>query len=522
VADVCEIDGNDIDAVIFDLDGVITRTAAVHREAWAKLFNEYLKGRSEETGEEFRPFEATDYLEFVDGKPRYDGVASFLESRDIDLPWGSDDDGPDAETVCGLGNRKNGYFLDTLESEGVEQYDPAVDFVRTLQANGIATALISSSRNVDEVLEAAGLSDLFTVQVDGNVAAELRLPGKPDPAVFVEAASRFGVGPDRAAIVEDAQSGVQAGSAGGFRIVLGVNRGDDAQRAELEAGGATAVVDNLGQVSVTPASPEPRASLPSALEDMEKIQSRIGDGDVAVFLDYDGVLTPIVPHPDLAILSDDMRSVLQDLASVVTVAVVSGRDVDDVRSKVDVPGIYYAGSHGFDIVAPDGKPVEDDRLDTFNSYLDSLDRATHELEQRLDGVDGAQIERKKFAIAVHYRRVAESEYPIVEEAVRAVAPGVPDLRVTTGKMIYEFRPDFDWDKGRALQWLEGELDLHPPTVVPLYLGDDTTDEDAFRVIRNVGIGVVVGREGEESLAHYALEDTDEVRALLVAIAGMSR
>ena len=187
-----------------------------------------------------------------------------------------------------------------------------------------------------------------------------------------------------------------------------------------------------------------------------------------------------------------------------------------------MPGIYYAGSHGFDIIAPDGKPVEDDRLDTFNTYLDSLDRATHELELRLEGVDGAQIERKKFAIAVHYRRVAESEYPIVEEAVRAVAPGVLDLRVTTGKMIYEFRPDFDWDKGRALQWLEGELDLHPPTVVPLYLGDDTTDEDAFRVIRNVGIGVVVGREGEESLAHYALEDTDEVRALLVAIAGMGR
>jgi len=522
VADVCEIDSDSIDAVIFDLDGVITKTAAVHREAWTRLFNEYLQSRSETTGEEFRPFEATAYLEFVDGKPRYDGVASFLESRGIEVPWGTDDDSSDAETVCGLGNRKNGYFLETLESGGVEQYDAAVDFVRTLQANGIATALISSSRNVDEVLEAADLSDLFPVQVDGNVAAELGLRGKPDPAVFVEAASRFGVGAERAAVVEDAQSGVQAGRAGGFRVVLGVNRGDELQAAELGAAGATAVVESFAQVSVTKPSPAPRSSLPSALEELEQIRSRVAGHDLVVFLDYDGVLTPIVSHPDLAILSQDMRLVLQELVSVVPVAVVSGRDVNDVRSKVDVPGIYYAGSHGFDIIAPDGIPVHDDRLDAFHTYLDSLGRATRDLEQRLATVDGSQIERKKYAIAVHYRRVAESDYPIVEEAVRAVAPSVPDLRVTTGKKIFEFRPDFDWDKGRALQWLQGELDLHPPRVEPLYLGDDTTDEDAFRVIRNLGLGIVVGRDGEDSLARYALENTNEVRSFLASIAEANR
>jgi trehalose-phosphatase len=202
---------------------------------------------------------------------------------------------------------------------------------------------------------------------------------------------------------------------------------------------------------------------------------------------------------------------------VATVAVVSGRDVADVRGKVQVPGIYYAGSHGFDIISPSGEPVVDDRLDRFTTYLAPLDAATEQLEDRLQHVAGAQVERKRFAIAVHYRRVAEADLAVVEEAVRATAPTVPTLRVATGKKIFEFRPDFDWDKGRAMRWLLGELGLDREGVTPVYLGDDTTDEDAFRVIRKRGVGIVVGREGEPSLARFALEDTDEVASFLARI-----
>ena len=510
-----EIDAAEIDAVVFDLDGVITRTESVHHAAWEQLFNEYLENRSAVLGEPFEPFQPSDYLEFVDGKPRYNGVASFLESRDISLPWGSAADLPEAETVCGLGNRKNGYFLNRLKTDGVEAYATSVAFVRELQRQGIETALISSSRNVDEVLGAAGLLDLFTVRIDGIVADELGLPGKPHPAVFLEAASRVGAEPAKAAIVEDAQSGVEAGKAGGFRIVIGVDRGDQAE--ELSGAGATVVVADLDELSVTPVPPIPRADLPSAAAHFDEIEAVLGASDPAVFLDYDGVLTPIVEHPDLAVLSDETRRALADLASVATVAVVSGRDVTDVRGKVQVPGIYYAGSHGFDIITPSGEPVVDERLDRFQAYLAPLDAATEQLEDHLQDVPGAQVERKRFAIAVHYRRVDDADYPLVEEAVRATAPVVPSLRVATGKKIFEFRPDFDWDKGRAMRWLLGELGLDRQAVTPVYLGDDTTDEDAFRVIQKRGIGIVVGREGEPSLARFALEDTGEVTSLLARI-----
>ena len=510
------IDTEQIDAVVFDLDGVITKTASVHEAAWERLFNEYLQEGADRSGQPFEPFSSADYLEFVDGKPRYDGVQAFLESRDVHIPWGDPEDPPGTETICGLGNRKNNYFLDRLQRHGAEPYETSLAFVGALHRQGVATALISSSRNVTEVLAAAGLSDLFGVIVDGVLAEDLGLPGKPDPAVFIEATTRLGSRPQRAAIVEDAQSGVQAGRDGGFRVVVGVDRGGNAE--ELAAGGATVVVSDLAELEVIPASPAPRAGLPSAAGRFVDIHKRLEGTDPVVFLDYDGVLTPIVEHPDLAVLSEETRRILADLVSVLTVAVVSGRDVADVRDKVRLSGIYYAGSHGFDIISASGEPVVDERLERFRQYLPPLDRATEMLERELEGVEGSQVERKRFAIAVHYRRVKDTDLDRIEAAVRKTAPEVPLLRVTTGKKIFEFRPDFDWDKGRALLWLLKELDLDRADVTPLYLGDDTTDEDAFRVIRNQGVGVVVGRDGEDSHAHYALEDTDEVAAFLGRLA----
>ena len=299
-------------------------------------------------------------------------------------------------------------------------------------------------------------------------------------------------------------------------MVIGVDRGDQAE--ELAASGATVVVPDLEDMSVKPAAPVPRSELPSAAEHAGTIREQLAHAEPVVFLDYDGVLTPIVSHPDLAVLSDRTRAVLAELAGVATVAVVSGRDVADVRSKVAVAGIYYAGSHGFDIIGPDGEPVVDERLQHFQIYLEPLDAATASLEEQLAHVPGVQVERKRFAIAVHYRRVADSDYPKVEAAIAATAPEVPSLRVASGKKIFEFRPDFDWDKGRALNWLLDELDLDRYAVTPVYLGDDTTDEDAFRVVRKRGIGIVVGRDGEPSHARYALDDTDQVATFLSDLA----
>jgi alpha,alpha-trehalase len=244
------IDRRAFDAVLFDLDGVITKTAAVHASAWKRLFDEYLSHRSaREGGTSFEPFDIDrDYRTYVDGKPRYDGVQSFLASRSVVLPHGSPDDRPDAETVCGLGNRKNRYFQEHLRRHGVEIYAATVDFVRQARARGLRTALVSSSKNAGEVLEAAEISSLFDTRVDGVEVARLGLSGKPAPDMFLEAARRLGVSPLRAVVVEDAVSGVEAGRAGGFGLVVGVDRNGHAEA--LRRGGADIVVAELHQLAL--------------------------------------------------------------------------------------------------------------------------------------------------------------------------------------------------------------------------------------------------------------------------------
>lgn len=243
------IDPAVIDAVIFDLDGVITDTASVHLKAWTRMFNGFLEEHAE--GGDYEPFTEADYLEYVDGRPRYDGVRTFLASRDIGLPEGDPSDSPGARTVCGLGNRKNDHFRRAL-AEGVEPYPTSVALLETLHARGVATALVSSSQNAERVLEAASVSHFFPVRVDGKDVLNRGLAGKPDPALFLDAAKKLGVEPSRAAVVEDAISGVQAGHRGEFALVIGVDRIGQAE--QLRANGADVVVADLGELSVAEAS----------------------------------------------------------------------------------------------------------------------------------------------------------------------------------------------------------------------------------------------------------------------------
>jgi len=232
------------DAVLFDLDGVLTATAKVHAACWKRMFDDFLRRRAEQTGEEFRPFEIeTDYKEYVDGKPRYDGVRSFLAARRIELPEGDLGDPPSFESVTGLGNLKDKLVNEWLDSEGVETYPDAVALVHRLRELGIKTAVVSSSRNCRTVLQAAHIEELFEIRIDGEVAARLQLKGKPSPDTFLEAARELGVEPRRAVVVEDAISGVQAGRAGGFGLVIGVDRTGHGR--ELEQHGADEVASDL-------------------------------------------------------------------------------------------------------------------------------------------------------------------------------------------------------------------------------------------------------------------------------------
>ena len=236
-----------ITACLFDLDGVLTKTAVVHAHAWKQMFDEFLKKRAEATGEEFREFDIdTDYNEYVDGKPRYDGVRDFLASRGIKLAEGEEGDPPEAETVCGLGNRKNDLVLELIERDGVEAYEGSVRFARLAGEAGLHRAVVSSSANTKSVLKVVGIEDLFETVVDGVVTEEKHLKGKPAPDTYLAGAEAVGVEPSAAAVFEDAVSGVEAGHAGKFGHVVGVDRVNHAEA--LRQHGADVVVKDLAEL----------------------------------------------------------------------------------------------------------------------------------------------------------------------------------------------------------------------------------------------------------------------------------
>ncbi len=227
-------------ALLFDLDGVLTPTADVHMRAWSRLFTPYLEQHG------VAPYTEQDYFDSIDGKPRYDGVRSLLESRGIDLPEGSPDDGPDQDTVCGLGNRKNAEFTAELAEHGVEPYPGSLRFLVAATDAGMSVAVVSSSANAVQVLRTAGIFERFPVIVDGVVAREDGLPGKPAPDTYLDAASRFGLTAAECVVVEDATSGVAAGRNGAFGLVIGVDRGAGAD--DLRANGADVVVTDLAEL----------------------------------------------------------------------------------------------------------------------------------------------------------------------------------------------------------------------------------------------------------------------------------
>jgi trehalose 6-phosphate phosphatase len=255
--------------------------------------------------------------------------------------------------------------------------------------------------------------------------------------------------------------------------------------------------------------------LPSALDHLDDMIQLAGTRRMVIFLDYDGTLTPIVTRPEDAHLSDRMRAVLTDLARSSTVAIVSGRDLADVRERVHLERLYYAGSHGFEIAGPDGLSEVYGPAQTF---LAALEQAEGMLRDQLAGIAGSQVERKQFAIAVHFRRVSEDDIDQVVAIVNAVHEAHPALRKIGGKKVFDLRPNLNWHKGTALFWLLDVMGLDREAVLPVYIGDDVTDEDAFVALQDIGIGIIV-RDGScrPTAARYALASTEAVHAFLVAL-----
>ncbi len=246
-------------------------------------------------------------------------------------------------------------------------------------------------------------------------------------------------------------------------------------------------------------------------DQQEDIKKALDAKDVLLFLDYDGTLTPIVDTPDLAVISDDMRATVSRAAEVMSVSIVSGRATDDVRGKVGLEQVFYAGSHGFEIIDPEGKVTINEEARQIRPVIDEVHA---QLSQRLSKIQGALVEHVKYTISAHYRLVADKDFPAVEKAVDEILMEFPTLRKTSGKKVFEIRPKIDWDKGRAVQWILKFLKFDPQKQVPIYIGDDTTDEDAFKVLSGKGLGILVAEKPRPTTAAYMIPDTAAVKAVL--------
>jgi trehalose-phosphatase len=256
-------------------------------------------------------------------------------------------------------------------------------------------------------------------------------------------------------------------------------------------------------------------TLPSALEHLEEIRQTAAGKSLVIFLDYDGTLTPIVSSPEKAVLAQEMRNRIERLSKRYMVAVISGRGLRDVQQHVGVEGIYYAGSHGFEIAGPRG---EQEEYEPGKEFLPVLDDVEKEIRAELEGIEGVFIERKKFSLAIHFRQTRQDDLEAVKSAADRAAKQHAGLRLSSGKKIYELQPKIDWHKGKALHRVLELAGLDNTDVVPVYIGDDVTDEDAFRAIRSGGVSIVVGNEPRPTQARYALRNTDEVGRFLEALA----
>jgi trehalose 6-phosphate phosphatase len=506
-----------IDALIFDLDGVVTQTRKLHKKAWKHLFDEFFnkvesdKADADKTIENNAGMSESDYVTFIDGKPRYEGIKSFLDARDVQLPYGDKDDPPDVHTVCGLGNRKNELFRKLVAQDGAEVYEDAVAKIRRWREQGMKTAIVSSSKNCKMIIEQAGIADLFDVRVDGLVSEQRGLKGKPQPDIFLEAAKELDALPENSIVFEDAISGVQAGQAGFFGLVVGVSRFSNAQ--ELKDNGADICINTFEELDLD-SNEEVRkyfkASTPMVFSKESDIFERLKNKKPAFFLDYDGTLTPIVQRPEDAVLSDEMRKTLSDLADKFTVAVVTGRDKEDVQQFIRLDNIIYSGSHGYITSGPDDLFMEHEDSE---KIIKSLDKIEEELQQIFpEKAEGVQIDRKRYAIAVHYRNADEKDVPLVFDVVDEMLEKHKGHKKGKGKMVVEIKPDIDWHKGKAVLWIIEELGIDKDEqTIPIFIGDDTTDEDAFQAIRDKGIGILVENHGQQTAAAYSLKNVYQVR-----------
>ncbi len=501
---------NKMKAMILDMDGVVTQTARIHRKAWKQMFNSFL----ESLPDKYDKVTDEDYKKYIDGKPRYDGVKSLLESKNIHLPFGSVNDTVDKITICGLGNKKNDIFLDLVTKKGVETYNDTIKKIKFWRSHGLKTAVVSSSKNCREIIHRANIEDLFDTLVDGRISEKLGLKGKPEPDIFIEATKSLEVKPESCVLFEDAISGVQAGCKGNFALVVGVCR--EGVKSTYYENGADIVIENFEQIDLINNSilaPYFEPSVPLLYSHKTEVENILRNRTPVFFLDFDGTLSPIVGHPEDAVLPKEIRYNLKECAARFKVAIVSGRDMDDLKEKVDINNLIFAGSHGFRISGPSGLYMEHPKSKEILPVMDKIEKGLY--DDDFDKIGGIQIDRKRYAIGIHYRNVKDEDIPRINSKVNEIIDKYPGLKKGLGKMIMEIKPDANWDKGEAVSWILENLDLkHKENILPVYIGDDVTDEDAFNRLKDNGLGIIVGSHGNATAASYKLKNPYQVGLFL--------
>lgn len=477
-------------AFIFDLDGVLTDTQRLHALAWEKMFNKFLAGRKQNS------FAPSDYRKYLDGMPRLDGIRNFLASRNIEL---------DESEIQELGNLKNKYYLEELNTSGPGLIEDSFSLVVQLAKKKVPMAIVSSSRNCREIMKLTGLSDFIKVVVDPFVAEMGKLEGKPSPDYFLKACELLGVSAEDSCMVEDAIAGIEAGLKGGFKKVVGFKINSSHENLqELKRVGAHQVVDSLWKID--------------GLCDFLKLpypgrifSERRNLQDIFLFLDYDGTVSEIVEEPWKAIPVEGIVPLISALGKLIPVCLITGRDTEVIKSFIDLPHIYYSTCHGFEIHGPDRLHFE---VEEARALSPDFDVAREELTLLLEKHEGLVIERKTFGLAFHYRMIESPEIAHeVESMVFEYASLHKKFKAKRGEKVIELIPNINWDKGKALLKLYEVLNISPGRV-PVFIGDGLTDEDAFREILNWGIAILVQKELRPTLASYQLKSPDEVKTFL--------
>ncbi len=494
---------NKSQAYIFDLDGVITDTRVPHIKAWESTLNKFINAKrrtSQRASGEYHEFLQSDYRDFIDGRPRVEGIKNFLTSRGIEFN--------DVE-VDNISSEKNQLYLKILKGSGVKIIRDTLIFIHNLKKENIPVGVVSSSMNAHKILDECGIKDFFDVVITPVEALKRSLRGKPSPDYFLEASRSLHVHPSHSSVIEDSVAGVKAAREGGFGEVIGMDHEGDLQNINaLKSEGANIVVDSLLKLKIS----RTFKRLPNILKDLHKSIFLKDLKDYFLFLDFDGTISPIISDPSKAELLDGVFDLISELSHYLKICIITGRDTEFIQNKIMIKNLVYAASHGFDISFSHDFHYEPE---VTKEFINELNDGEFYFNKLLGFIPGIVMERKKYGLALHYRMIKSTEMreKIIHEVKKYAAKRVV-FKIHEGEMVIELLPNLNWDKGKAIIKIYEVMNLDKNQHPPLYIGDGKTDEDAFKEMRNWGVSILVSFEARPSMASFHLRGPEEVKAFL--------